>query len=331
MQKHTHLIRFIQRMMERLVIFRVLLAVFFTYVVLLSLRWVEYAENSIVCSNGARIECLAKELLSIISIGNIEGFSILLVAVLYIVESRQRKRKTHYETWQVIDAASGVETSYARFQAMQDLNKDGVSMRSIDVPGGDLENINLQGADLELADLRGANLKNANLSSANLKDAQLGVGKNRKRTNLENANLQGANLQGANISGATLRNANLKRTRLHDTVITDKGERAILDAKWEKVWLIVNQTKSIRSLRKTDLSDADLSSVDFTGIDLRQANMKNCDLSYSNLSRSRIADVNLLDANLTGTRLPRAYKKIAKTTQSNMFNIKETIASYLEE
>lgn len=317
--------------MERLVIFRVLLAILFTYIVLLSLRGIEYAESSIVCSDGARVECLTKELLSIISIGNIEGFSILLVAVLYIVESRQRKRKTHYEAWQVIDAASGVETSYARFQAMQDLNRDGVSMRSIDVPGGDLENINLQGADLELADLRGANLRNANLSSANLKDAQLGIGENRKKTNLENANLQGANLQGADISGANLHNADLKRARLHNTVIVGNGGKAVLDAKWEKVWLIVNQTKSIRSLRKTDLSNADLSFVDFTGIDLRQANMQNCDLSYSNLSRSRIADVNLLDANLTGTRLPRAYKKIAKTTQSNMLNVRERISSYLEK
>lgn len=331
MLKQLHYtVRFIQKMIERSVVFRVLLAILFAYIVLLALKWIEYVATSLVCEEGTSIRCFIKELLSILNTGNIEGFSILLVALLYIIENRQRKRKLHYETWQVIDAASGVETSYARFQAMQDLNKDGVSMRSIDVPDGDLENINLQGADLEFADLRGTNLRNANLSNANLRNARLDISPNHKKTNLENANLQGANLQGANISGANLHNANLQQARLHNTIIESEGERAILPTKWEKVWIIVNETKSIRSLRRNDLSNADLSSVDFTGIDLRQANMQGCNLSNSNLSRSRIIALNLLDANLSGAILPRTYSKSDQVKRNDIFNVGKKIASYLK-
>jgi hypothetical protein len=55
------------------------------------------------------------------------------------MEAPDRKKRKHYEAWQVIDnaAAATVPTSYARVNALQDLNNDGVTLQGLDVPGAD--------------------------------------------------------------------------------------------------------------------------------------------------------------------------------------------------
>lgn len=295
------------------ILVRTVIAILFAYFILLSFRGIDYAQNNLICASETPIRCLVKELVSVVRIDNVEGFSILLIAVLYIFESQKRKQKSHYEAWQVIDAASGVETSYARIKSLQDLNRDRVSLKNIDIPNGDLENINLSGADLEFADLRGANLKNANLSFANLKGVKFSVSDIGKTTNLENANLFSADLTGANIGGANLRNANLAQARLHRTKIESylggERHRTHFDDKWEQVWIVVNQPKTVRSLRKVDLKFANLADVDFTGIDLRKADLRGADLTNANLSRARIMGANFQNSLLTRTRLPRTYSR----------------------
>lgn len=129
---------------------------------------------------------------------NAESIAIVAAVALYFKEIPDRKAQKHYEAWQVIDnaAAAKVPTSYARKQAIEDLNKDGASLASIDAPGADLVQIHLQKANLFRADLSGADLTLANLSSADLKSA-----------NLSSADLQYTDLIDADLSGANLSNA----------------------------------------------------------------------------------------------------------------------------
>jgi uncharacterized protein YjbI with pentapeptide repeats len=133
----------------------------------------------------------------------VEGFSILVAVFLFFLETPERDKQAHYEAWKVIDSAYGLKTSYARFQALQDLNDDGVSLRGFNAPEADLKGINLAGADLTNAYLSGADLSFANLANANLSYANLA------ETNLNNANLTNAQLTGANLAYSSLIEANL--------------------------------------------------------------------------------------------------------------------------
>ncbi|MDJ0690855.1 MAG: pentapeptide repeat-containing protein [Xenococcaceae cyanobacterium MO_188.B32] len=133
----------------------------------------------------------------------VEGFSILVAVFLFFLETPERDKQAHYEAWKTIDSAHGLRTSYARFQALQDLNEDSVSLSGLNAPEADLKGINLSGADLSNAFLSGVDLSFANLSHANLSHANL------VETNLSNANLSNAHLTTADLSFANLIEANL--------------------------------------------------------------------------------------------------------------------------
>ena len=134
----------------------------------------------------------------------VEGFSILVAVWLFFLEAPERDKQAHYEAWKTIDSAHGVRNSYARLQALQDLNGDRVPLRGFNAPEADLCGIDLSGADLSNAYLSGADLSNANLSNANLSHANLA------ETKLSNANLSNSLLTGANISYSDLIEANLQ-------------------------------------------------------------------------------------------------------------------------
>ena len=134
----------------------------------------------------------------------VEGFSILVAVWLFFLEAPERDKQAHYEAWKTIDSAHGLRNSYARLQALQDLNSDRISLRGFNAPEADLRGIDLSGADLSSAYLSGADLSNANLSNANLSYANLA------ETRLDNVNLNNSKLTGANISYATFIEAKLQ-------------------------------------------------------------------------------------------------------------------------
>jgi hypothetical protein len=72
------------------------------------------------------------------------------------------------------------------------------------------------------ADLSGAWLKEVQLAGADLTRANLGLGADRRPTNLTGANLTGANLTGANLTGANLTGADLTGAILGATVSKEK-------------------------------------------------------------------------------------------------------------
>ena len=177
----------------------------------------------------------------------VESFSILVAVFLFFLETPERDKKSHYEAWKVIDAAHGLKTSYARFQALQDLNEDDVSLHGLNAPEADLRGINLSGADLSHAYLSGADLRFANLSYANLENVNL-VETNLSNANLSNAHLNGANLTYSNCIETNLQNANLVATNLLGAnLVRAKLDRAYFgDAQFNQCILqdaTVKQTK----------------------------------------------------------------------------------------
>jgi BTB/POZ domain-containing protein KCTD9 len=178
-----------------------------------------------------------------------ETFSIVVAAWIFILDRKERKEQANREDWSLIDGARGSETSGARFNAIERLHQERVSLKGLDAESADLQGINLEGAILERSNLHKANLEKANLSRANLKEANL------KEANFKGANLNEAELRLADLRGANLKEANLIKAKLGTT----KMHRAIL----------------IRA----DLEGADLRGCRFYYTDFRGANLEGADLS----------------------------------------------------
>jgi pentapeptide repeat protein len=113
-------------------------------------------------------------------------------------------KAANYHAWTVVNSAQGKGGSGGRIDALQDLNRNGVSLAGVRLDGAWLEGIDLRGAKLSRAGLREANLRGAILQGANLEGADL------TNVNLTGADLQGAFLKGADLSGAELGTADLR-------------------------------------------------------------------------------------------------------------------------
>lgn len=196
---------------------------------------------------------------------NAESIAIVAAVILYFKEAPDRRDQKHYEAWQVIDnaAAAGVSTSYARIRAIEDLNRDGVSLKGMDIPGADLESIELPEADLRSTDLSQAVLVKATLNDANLNDA----------------NLYGANLGGANLSETTLGETNLSRANLKSANLY-----------------------KVRTFR-ANFSDANLSGAKLSAASLLFANLGGANLSKANLMGANLGGADLNGTNLSGANV----------------------------
>ncbi|MDJ0617170.1 MAG: pentapeptide repeat-containing protein [Calothrix sp. MO_192.B10] len=293
MIKFTRLIRKIRekaRDLLDIVWFRVFLAIVIAYFLMLTFSHIEqWNKGTIVCQpQDSLLQCFYKQALSVIELNNIESFSILAAATLYLLESRERRRNTIYEAWQVVDnaAAANVSTSYARIKALKDLNQYGVSLKALDVPNADLNEIDLAGADLRVANLSYANLIYANLREANLSDAQL-EGANLSRAILKDANLRFANLNGAQLEGASLARANLSNTDLGGANLGGTDLRGAI-------------------LECADLNGVQLEVANLTGAKLEGAQLEGADLSDTKLEGANLNNAYLLHANLTRANLKNA-------------------------
>ena len=217
---------------------------------------------------------------------NAESISITSLVMLYFQEAPARKAQRHYEAAQVLDIASsgGSPTSYARFIALQDLNKDGFPLRGLDVPGANLEGIqlpsaNLLGANLQEANLPGANLREANLLRANLQEANL------LRANLREANLRYAELSEADLSEADLKRADLRQANLRGAKLEDASLQAA-------------------NLYQANLEKADLWGANLEGANLEGANLLDANLEKANLRGATLKEAQLKNARLCQTTLP---------------------------
>ncbi len=209
---------------------------------------------------------LSCQIKSLKLVDSIESYSILTGAILFVLEAEDRKREaedrkkqSHRQAWQQIDGAKDIETSYARFYALQDLNEDKVSLKGLDAEGADLDGIQLEEADLQDASLQGAKLKKAQLQKAQLQEAQLQKAQLQEaqlqEANLWLANLQEVDFEKANLEGAKLGSANLQKADLYEANL--RGANL--------------QSAHLQGaiLRGAVLEEADLAGADLNGADLR--------------------------------------------------------------
>ncbi|MEM6252643.1 MAG: pentapeptide repeat-containing protein [Cyanobacteria bacterium P01_D01_bin.156] len=150
-------------------------------------------------------------------LSDVESIAAVIAVILYIKGAPERRAQRHYEAWRIVDMAASakMEISYARYQALEDLHRDGLSLEGLEAPNANLARIELPHAELSNCNLRMANLQQANLQGANLQGADL------RAADLQNANLRGANLQGSNLEGANLRNAELWEARWWDADLSE--------------------------------------------------------------------------------------------------------------
>lgn len=151
----------------------------------------------------------------------IQNGAILTIAIAlgqYFLEAPKRVKQSHYQAWQMINSATGQKTSGGRIEALQDLNKDGVSLQGLNASGANLVGIKLQNADLEeanlnKADLAGADLSNAALLSADFSYARL-VGADLSNAYLPDADFSNAILGAADLSNADIRYAHFSHAMI---------------------------------------------------------------------------------------------------------------------
>lgn len=168
-----------------------------------------------------------------------ETIAIVSAAVLFYKEAPSRKKQRRYESWQVVDSAAGIDISYARYQALEDLNSDGASLKGLRASNAYLQGINLNYAILSEAILAGANLQDAKLQKARLEEACLCNAilldallqeSDLYQANLTKADLTGAILKGAILTGALLEGANLAYANL------DKADLEYISWDAETIW-----------------------------------------------------------------------------------------------
>lgn len=112
--------------------------------------------------------------------------SILVAALHYLIEYPATKKQEtkaaedarlskHYAAWQILNSAQGKEGNTGRADALQDLNRDGVSLERLSLKRAYIgDSIDLTNATMSGADFSEGRFVNINLSGAHLTDAIMG-------------------------------------------------------------------------------------------------------------------------------------------------------------
>lgn len=142
-------------------------------------------------------------------VGAILALAALWVAVIELRQlSADQTRATQYQAWQAITLARGHPGSGGRLQALEDLNRRGVSLAGVDVSTDREPGAYLAGVKLPSGDLRGAGFWYADLSLSDLRETNL------EGAELAYVDLRGADLRGANLTDVLLAEANLTNADL---------------------------------------------------------------------------------------------------------------------
>jgi Pentapeptide repeats (8 copies) len=149
------------------------------------------------------------------------SFSILIGVIFWFAEAGERVQQRHYQAWQVINTAQGKGGSGGRIEALEELNRDRVSLTGVDVSSAFLQGLHLARAKLARANFESADLRNSDLRQADLTWADLHFANfrnaNLERADLEHASLRDADLSDADLAGCRFDQADLSNADLHDT------------------------------------------------------------------------------------------------------------------
>src|SRR5499427_3002444 len=142
--------------------------------------------------------------------------SLLVAAVSYFGESKDRVKQKHFQAWQVINSAQGKGGSGGRIDALEELHRDAVPLVGVDVSAAFLQGVDLNGANLLRANFRSADIRDATFAGSQLEYADL-ASANLRRADLQKADLHNANLEDADLFGADLAQTDLTGARLGRT------------------------------------------------------------------------------------------------------------------
>src|SRR6516164_5342017 len=142
------------------------------------------------------------------------SFPIIFAAAIYFSGAPGRVKQKHYQAWQVINMEEGKGGNGGRIDALEELNRDRISLIGINVAGAYLRGLQLRAAQARGASFASANLRDANFQDAGLSDVDLHYA-NLRNANLRDCNLSGATLDNADFAGTDLSGANLAATTLN--------------------------------------------------------------------------------------------------------------------
>jgi hypothetical protein len=158
-------------------------------------------------------------------------FSLIVAVVFYFAESGDRMRQRHYAAWAVINSAQGKGGSGGRIEALEELNRDRVSLTGLDgsmafLQGVRLANAMLSRCSFQSADLRQSILRSSDLTFCNLRST------NFRNSVLDHAQLADADLTDADLNGADLNSANLARA---DLSFADLRNANAANIEWKEI------------------------------------------------------------------------------------------------
>lgn len=129
-------------------------------------------------------------------------------------ESEDQRKSNHYVAWQTINSAVGKPGNAGRGDALQDLNKDGVSLNGVDLSGGAVfaEPLVLTNGHLLRANFQNSSFRRLDLSGATLWEAKLNY------TDCQGCNFSNSLLGFVKMTNAFFRLCNFYSTRFDSAV-----------------------------------------------------------------------------------------------------------------
>lgn len=159
--------------------------------------------------------CVWQDAGGVVEIANLEAFSIMTAAFLYVLEGGIRRQREMLEAHNVIIACqqAGLRDAPARNDALERLSRAGLEFSGWDLSGLNLDQIEISGAVWP-----GVNLSHSSLQGSVLRKADL------HQANLEMADLSGADLRGTDLSDTNLNGTNLAHVRWDSTTVWPSQE-----------------------------------------------------------------------------------------------------------
>lgn len=154
--------------------------------------------------------CIWQDAGGVVAIANLEAFSIMTAAFLYVLEGGKRRQREMLEAHNVIMACqqARLRDAPARNDALERLTGAGLEFKGWDFSGINLDQIEVPGALWA-----GVNLSHSSLQGSVLRQADL------SQANLQMADLTGADLRGTDLTGTNLNGTNLAHVKWDPTTI----------------------------------------------------------------------------------------------------------------
>lgn len=177
-------------------------------------------------SHGFSRGCVWVDQGGVISVGNVEAFSIVTAGCVFLLERGKRRQQENLEAMEVVLACQQAEVRFseARNQALERLSSCGLWLDGLNLSGAQLQDLQAphgrwRGVSLHNSCLRNACLHDADLQGCDLRGADL------QQANLQHADLRNADLREADLRGADLRHADLGGSRREGALL----DGALLD------------------------------------------------------------------------------------------------------